>query len=289
MSLKETILKQQKSEITEHNIYKKLSRKAKNPHNKKILEEISADELKHHDFWKNITKQEVKPNYFKIRLYTFLASIFGLSFALQLMERGEEDATELYKELAKDYPAAMSIREDELKHEQKVLKLLEDERLEYASSIVLGLNDALVELTGTLTGLTFALGNGKIIGITGLIMGVAASLSMAGSEYLSSREDEEKKDSKNPIKSAIYTGIAYILTVLTLVTPFFMFANVYSALLTMLGLVLLIILAYTFYMSIAKNMRFKKKFLEMAAISLGVAIISFAFGWFIRTFVGVEV
>lgn len=123
----------------------------------------------------------------------FLARVLGLSFALKLMEGGEEDAQEFYTEVSKKYPKVKKIEKDEEKHERKLIRILKDERLDYAGSIVLGLNDALVELTGTLAGLTFAFGNSRIIAVTGLIMGVAAALSMAASGYLSSREEDVEK------------------------------------------------------------------------------------------------
>ena len=62
-----------------------------------------------------------------------------------------------------DNPAcAQKIAEDEERHEQKLLAILDEERLQYVGSMVLGLNDALVELTGTLAGLTLALQNTKL-------------------------------------------------------------------------------------------------------------------------------
>lgn len=52
---------------------------------------------------------------------------------------------------------------------------------------------------------------------------------------------------------------------------------------------MLLIFIFTFYISIAKGMNFRKRFLEMAAISLGVAIISFFIGLGIRSLFGLEV
>lgn len=281
------ILIQQRNEITEHFIYLKLSKISKDEHNKNILKNISDEELKHYNFWKNITKQEFKPNKFKIFKYVFLAKIFGLSFALKLMESGEESAQKFYSKYEKKYPKVREVIEDEQNHEKKLINILKDERLSYAGSIVLGLNDALVEFTGTLAGLTFAFANSSIIAITGIIMGIAASLSMAASGYLSSKEEENTD--QNPIKAAIYTGIAYILTVILLVLPYFIFSNVYVSLVVMLIVTVLIIAAYTFYISVAKELKFKKRFLEMALISLGVALLSFIIGYSVKLIFGIDV
>jgi len=165
---------------------------------------------------------------------------------------------------------------------------LNDYRLIYAGSIVLGLNDALVEFTGTLAGLTFAFSNNKLIGATGIVMGIAASLSMAASGYLSSLE-EEVSEAFNPIIAAIYTGISYILTVVFLVIPYLVQDDPYIALGTMIGITILIIGGYTYYISVAKAISFKSRFLKMALISLGVAAISFGFGTLVKNIFGLEV
>jgi VIT1/CCC1 family predicted Fe2+/Mn2+ transporter len=288
------ILIQAKSEITEYYIYKNIANKTKDLQNKKILNDISKDELKHYNIWKNILGQEVKPNKFKIALYTKLVSFLGLTFTLRLMESGEVDAQKFYEKAAVIYPEAKGISNDELKHEQMLIAILNDEKLSYAGSIVLGLNDALVELTGTLAGLSLAFANSNLVGITGLIMGVAASLSMAASEYLSSQEDEEKGENKfnsekSALKSATYTGIAYIITVTLLVSPYFIFSNIVYSVSAMLFMTILVILSYTSYISIAKNVSFKKKFFTMLIISLGVALISFGIGFLIKKYIGIDI
>ena len=272
-------LKQQKNEITEYIVYLKLSSIAKDEKNKKILKRISQDELEHYNFLKSITNKDVKPSRFKIFFYVFISRILGLAFTLRLMERGEGDAQAFYDEMAKKHPRAKKISKDELEHEKDLIAILNDEKLVYASSIVLGLNDALVELTGTLAGLTMALKDTKIIAITGVILGFAASLSMAASEYLSTKEENSK--SKSPIKSAFYTGFAYLLTVVVLILPYLIFDNHYEALAVMLFLAVLVIASYNYYISVAKDVNFSKRFWQMVFISFGVAIVSFIFGYFV--------
>lgn len=280
------VLKAQKNEITEYQIYSKLSEKI-NGRNKKILCEIAKDELKHYDKWKKISKRDVKPNLLRVYWYVFISSILGITFGLKLMERCERFAKEAHKKSDLNKKLTNYLAKEEYKHEKKLLNLIREERVEYAGSIVLGLNDALVELTGALSGLTFALQNGKIIAITGFIMGVAASMSMAASGYLSSREDGNRE--KNPRKSAIYTGVAYIVTVLFLISPYLLLDNVYLSLGVMLFVAILIIAFYTFYISTAKELKFGRRFLEMAIISLSVAIISFLIGLVIRKVFMVEI
>ncbi len=274
----------QRNEITEHLIYKGLAEKTKNEKNKKVLEQISDDENRHYKFWRSITKKDVKPKTFLIYYYIIISRLFGLSFGLKLMENGEGSSINFYNKLKAKVKGIDSMIRDEHKHEKLLLNLLSEERFEYASSIVLGLNDALVELTGALAGLTLALQNGKIIAIIGLITGIAASMSMAASGYLSSKEEAI---SKNPKKSALYTGIAYIITVALLILPYLIFDNVYISLIMMLVFSILIIAGYTFYITTAKSQGFSKRFIEMAAISLTVAVISFIIGYLLRKFISV--
>jgi VIT1/CCC1 family predicted Fe2+/Mn2+ transporter len=271
----------QKGEITGYKIYLKLSKKA-DKRNKQILQKIAKDELKHYNFWKSITKKEIKENKFKVFIYSLLASIFGLSFSLKLMERGEISDYYFYSRLKNKFPVVKSIIKDEQKHEKDLINLLSDERLKYASSIVLGLNDALVELTGALTGFTLALKHSTIIAVAGLITGIAASLSMAASGYLSTKEDPYQK---KPLVSAFYTGIAYLITVILLITPYLIFKNVYAALVIMLITGIFVIAFYTFYISTAKSLKFWPRFREMLFISLSIAFISFLIGLLIRKYI----
>lgn len=276
------ILAAQKNEITEHIIYKKLAEKSKDSHNKKILEQLSSDEFKHYEILKKHTKIDVLPKRFKILAYSFLATIFGIAFAIRLMEKGEEYAQQLYSaQKDKDFKVLLV---DEHRHEKELINILKDSRVEYAGSIVLGLNDALVELTGALAGLSLAIANGKLIAIIGIITGFAASLSMAASSYLSSKEEKNDKDA---FKGSTYTGIAYLITVALLVMPFIFINNIVISMATMLCISITIIALYTFYVSTAKGIRFLPKFIEMALISLSVAAISFAVGWVVRTYIGV--
>lgn len=280
------ILAQQRAEITEHHIYRRLAGRCRDPENRRVLEQVADEEFGHYQVWRSVTGQEVAPARWRLAVYVLLARLFGLSFALKLMEGGEERAQAFYREMAPHYPQVQGIGEDEKRHEKALVGLLRDERLEYAGAIVLGLNDALVELTGTLAGLTLAFRNGPLIAMTGLVMGIAAAMSMAASGYLSAQEGEGQDD---PVKSAVYTGGAYILTVLVLVAPYFLFANVFIALAVTLTLTIAIIAGYTFYISVAKELAFRPRFLRMAAISIGVALVSFVIGWGLKHIVGIEV
>ncbi len=276
----------QKKEITEHYIYKKLAEYQKDQNNKKILNEISSDELRHYNVWKEITKKDFGASKIKIFLFLFICKIFGLTFGIKFLEKGEAEAENQYRLIVEKFPQSRKIIEEENKHEEELIKMIDEERLKYVGSVVLGLNDALVELTGSLAGLTFALQNSLIVAVSGLIVGISASLSMSASEYLSTKAEENEK---NPLKSSIYTGFAYIATVSLLVLPFFIFLSPFIALFVSILIAIFIIAFFNFYLAMAKDRPFFKPFFEMILISLSVASISFGIGYIARLLIGVEI
>jgi VIT1/CCC1 family predicted Fe2+/Mn2+ transporter len=284
--LKKKVLIAQKNEITEHIIYQKLASIVKDKKNSEVLARISSKELEHYEYWKSLTQTEVRSDRIKVFCYVFISRILGLTFGIKLMEKGEGMAQDAYEGLQDISPKVREIINDEDNHERELIGLIDEERLKYVSSMVLGLNDALVELTGALVGFTLALQNTRLVAIVGLITGIAASMSMAASEYLSTKQEETEK---NPLKASIYTGFAYVLTVLILVFPYFVFENIFLCLGFVIVNALLIILLFTFYISVAKELRFKHRFFEMAGLSLSIAAVNFGIGLIIRKVFGIEV
>jgi VIT1/CCC1 family predicted Fe2+/Mn2+ transporter len=280
------LLKAQRTEITEYHVYHRIAKTLPKEENRRIVEEIADDEKRHYDIWKGYTGKDVKPNRFQIWLFTTISRVFGFTFGFKLMELGEEKAQVNYEKIADEIPEARGVIQDESDHEDKLLAMLDEESLIYAGSVVLGLSDALVELTGALAGLTFAFRDVNIIALSGLITGIAASLSMAASEYLSTRSEDTEKD---PIRAAITTGIAYVITVALLILPFLLLQNEIISLAISLTTSVVIIAVFNFYLSVAKDQPFGKRFLEMASLSLGVAAFSFLIGLLIRNWFGIEV
>jgi VIT1/CCC1 family predicted Fe2+/Mn2+ transporter len=284
--IRQKVILFQQTELTEYHIYKRLAKRIKSEENAKILDQIAEDELRHYNGWKEYTKEEVKPRWFFVWFYYIVSIIFGFTFGVKLMEMGEQAAQKNYADVAKVIPEASVYQHEEDKHEKQLIEMLDEERLQYAGSVVLGLNDALVELTGALAGLTLALQNEKLIALSGLITGIAASLSMAASEYLSTRSE---KTSKHPVRAAVYTGIAYITTVTLLILPYLLFKNYYLDLVIALTTAVVIIAIFNYYISVAKGESFRARFLEMAGLSLSVAAFSFVIGYFIRQWLGIQI
>ena len=276
----------QQNELTESVIYEKISRFAKGEENVQTLLRLAREEKAHYMIWKQYTGIEMKPETWKVIKYSLLARILGFTFAVKLMENGEKNAQDEYQILAQEVEESVAIREQEEEHEQALLAMLDEEALQYVGSMVLGLNDALVELTGSLAGFAFALQNTRLIALSGLIVGISATFSMASSEFLAARS-EGRTDA---LKSCTYTGVAYLVTVVALILPYLLLpsSQYLAALLCMLLIVILIIAGFTFYTSVAQDQPFKSRFLEMALISIGVAVISFVVGILAKKFLGVD-
>lgn len=280
------IKKMQQNELTESVIYKAIAKFAKGEQNKETLLRLAAEESAHYEIWKSYTGLELKPQRAKVLKYALIARIFGFTFAVKLMEKGEKTAQSTYDALQSEVPESIHIRNQEEEHKQALLGMLDEERLHYVGSMVLGLNDALVELAGSLAGFTFALQNTRLIALSGLIVGISATFSMASSEFLSAKS-EGRKDA---FKSCAYTGVAYLITVILLVLPYLVFntSQFIPALVCMLGIIALIIAGFTYYTSVAKDHRFLPHFLEMFLISIGVAAISFVVGILAKKFLGID-
>ena len=276
----------QRNEITEHEIYKRLSKRVKSKHNARVLSDIAEDELRHYHIWQKYTGREVSPSRWNIFKFYWIARLFGITFGIKLMEKAEENAQINYDQIAMEIPEAAAVSKDENDHEVELIKILKEDKLEYIGSIVLGLNDALVEILGTLAGLTFALQNTNLVALAGIIAGIAGALSMSSSEYLSNRS--EGRD-EGAVKSAVFTGLAYLFAVVFLVAPYLIFSSPFVALLVAVADSVFVVFIYSYYISVANDQPFRKRFLEMVILSTVVGLISFGLGYLVRIMFGIEV
>ena len=275
------VRRMQDNEATDQRVYAALAKQASLQKNSEILEKMSHDEGLHCAVWGRYTGIEAKADMFRVWLFVVLGKIFGLVFVINLMEGGEDDSAENYRKLMEELPEARSIMEDEA----QLAAMIHEEKLSYISSMVLGLNDALVELTGALAGFTLALNDNRMVGMAGFITGVAATLSMAASEYLSKKADTSEK---HPLKAAVYTGVAYMITVAFLLLPYIVFESPLVALGFCLFDAALIILGFTYFVSVVRKESFVRGFTEMITISFSVAGISFLIGWAARSWLNID-
>lgn len=275
-----------RGEYRDSQIYAALLARESDPVFRDTLKKMLTHEKKHFALWREFASQkEFSVSPLTLRLYLFMRRVLGLTFTLRFLEHAEHNGIELYKEARSHIdgefrPLFNEIIEDETRHEKELIKEIKEEKVEFISSIILGLNDGLIELTGALVGFSFAFSGPRTVALTGLITGIAASLSMASSAYMQARH-EQGKDAK---KSALYTGISYITVVILLIVPFFLFAATLSALIVMFAIALVIIFSISYYTAIIFERPFKKQFSEILLFSLGVSLISFLIGSLFQSF-----
>ena len=285
------LLSLQRMEATEAEVYRRLAKMQPDPVNQSILNGIALEEERHESVIAKMTGKQVKADASKVRRQIILAKLFGFTFSVKMMEATEQDAAAEYRKLG-----LYEIAEEEEAHEQNMISMLDEERLRYSGSVVLGLSDALVELTGALAGLTFALQNLQLVALAGLVTGIAAAFSMGASEYLSSRAE---KKAESAVKAAFFTWLSYLVTVFLLVGPYLVFQADspdfrglephVQALLCTFAIGLLIVAVFNFYVSVVEEVSFKSRFFEMAGILAVVSLISYGIGIALRGMLGIEV
>ena len=286
-SILQRILQFQRDELTSSILYEYIAGRQKDEGNRTALLEIAKAERSHYTTWKGYTGQELRPNMLKIFFYKIIHMLLGDTFTIKLFEIGETFGAQELREIEGEIPEARTIMKEEEEHEDRLLEMVDEERLHYIGSMVLGLNDALVELTGTIAGLTFALMNTRLVALSGIITGVSATLSMAASNYLAERADGNAK----ALKSSFYTGMAYLVTVALMVLPYLLLPNslYLAAFAILLAVVVMIIAVFNYYVSVVQSIPFWPRFAEMGTISLSVAAISFVIGLLAKRLLGIEI
>jgi vacuolar iron transporter family protein len=271
-------------------IFQALSERETDETFRDILVQLTDMERGHVVFWRNLAKQKtyrVKPSV--IWVYMVLRKLFGLTFVVRLMEMQEDIMVEEIREwlfhtnhhAKKDIETVLLVEEQQ---ELKLIKQIKEERVEFMGSIVLGLNDGLIELSGALTGFLFAFQNHTTVILAGVILGISASLSMASSSYLQARQER----GKDPIKSAIYTGVAYLIVVVLLIMPYLLTSNHIASLLGMLLIVIGIVSGLSFYTAVVFSRNLRQTFIEMLTFSVGTAFVTFLIGSAARSIFGIN-
>jgi VIT1/CCC1 family predicted Fe2+/Mn2+ transporter len=287
---------QAREELFAYRLYSALARRFPEGESRTMMNELARQEKSHVDFWLGVTggdEHKIAIPRLKYWLLVSASRALGPAFTIRWLERGEDKAIEAYRGLLEggqlnpvQQVQVRKMLDEEQEHEQVLERGIEDERRIYLGAAVLGLNDALVELTGGLTGLVSSIRDPRLIGFASLVVGIAASMSMAASNFLSVDIGEEGE--LRPGKAAAYTGTAYIIVVIGLVLPFFLVADRHVALGISWASAVLIIAAFSFYSAVMQGRSFLRRFGVMLAFGLGVAVISFFVGRALGALIGIE-
>ena len=268
--------------------YRELAKVETVPQFKRILEALMAHEVEDCQFWRELSSvKEVRVSPLKIGCLKLMRKVLGLTFTAKFLERNERDAVQRYTAYAEQAPPEMKARLEQIinhetHHEQELIGQIQEERVKFLGSMVLGVNDGLIELTGALVGFAVALQRPVQAGLFGAVTGIAATLSMAASAYMQARHEE----GRDPKKAAAYTGCSYLVVVALLVLPFFLLSNIHAALGVMGGEILFLIAAFAGYGAVLFDRSFTRQFIEMAAFSIGVAVLAYFIGSLVRSVLG---
>lgn len=278
-------------ELKDYTVYSAILKTETNPDFRRILTKLTEHERQHYQFWLTVSQQkELRIHPLIVLYYTFIRRVLGLTFMAKFMEHHERNAIKHYSDILERIDDNLKGRvreiiEHEQNHEWELINQINEEKVKFTGSIILGLNDGLIELTGALVGFSFAFASAPLVALTGFITGIAASMSMASSAYLQARHEK----GKNPKKAAAYTGVSYLVIVLLLIAPFLFASDLILSLALLAVIVLAIIAALSFYTSILFDRKFKNQFGEIFTFSIGVAFVSFLIGSAFRYFSGIAI
>jgi VIT1/CCC1 family predicted Fe2+/Mn2+ transporter len=245
-----------------------------------VLKKLSSTEHGHYEFWRKYVPGE-EPKLERLKMYwiLFLRRFFGLTFATRYLDRHEEKVVKEYQGLAglipeSDKVAFDAMVADEMEHEKAFALEAESSAVRYISFVVLGLADALVEISGIHAGWLGLFDKTEIAGLAGVIAGGAASMAMASAAFA-----QAKQGFKGSARlSAVYTGVSYFITALILATPYFLTPNMIEALASSLTLAVIILAITTWYSVVIQEKHFFKDFVEILIILFATTIIVFALG-----------
>ena len=299
-------------ELLDHETYLRLARVEKNVEIKELLQRLADKEKEHIDIWRTLLGDAGEaigvPAFLNFRVFMLEAmrKVLGIAFVTRLLERDEANGLERYKEglsgnalQEKDKRYLRRIIKDEQGHELAFASKVEkyEGELGYTQSIILGLNDGLVEILAIVAGLATVATTSFIVVIIGLIAGISGTLSMAGGVYLSSKsqglvqEDGGSKRKKKifPSREGYYTGIYYFLGALIAVVPFILGLQGYVGIITSIILVSIALIVASTIIAVISGTSIRRRSLEMLAISLGAAFATILFGTFVKAYFGVTI
>jgi len=276
-------------ELLGHKLYLALAARERNERNRRLLEELARDELKHYEFWSRLSGpvQLGLRDRLKLRLLLALSRVAGKTFTIKLLERGEASTVGEYKRAAAELEGELAaelarVIGDEERHESELASSLDELAVRQLGSIALGVSDAIIELTGVLAGFAGYTGSPVQVAAAGLIVGVSAALSMAAAAYSQAKHER----GKSPPAAAAFTGLFYMLTVLALVAPLLL--EVPTSLGVALSLVcaLAILAAFSFFSAVVMERPFLREYLENAAVIMTVSLVGYAFGQAVKELTG---
>ena len=256
-----------------------------------VLKHLAETEHGHYEFWKKFAPgEEAKVDKVKVCWVLFLRRALGLTFASRYLDRHEHSVVKEYKGLAglipeEDKVAFEAMVTDEEQHEKDLSDKIESAVVRYISFVVLGLADALVEITGIHAGSLGIYNRTEYAGLAGVIAGAAASLAMASAAFAQAKQGFQG----SARLSAVYTGVSYFVTAIILAGPYFFTESMVYALSASMVLAIIILTLITYYSTVISGKPFTRDFLEILGIMIAVTIVLYFFGYIAGVSTGVRI
>lgn len=300
-------------EVVDYQIYRSLSGSVKEKSLSVLLGRLAQMEKAHMELWqemagiKSSARVEI-PMLESLRMYImfFLRNVLGIAFTIKLMTRHEKLRLQEYLRAVKNLNLSSKERkqlnaviEDEKYSEATLAESLRkfQGQLAYIRSIVLGLNDGLVEVTAAVAGIAVVATSGLVVIVSGLIIGISGMLSMAVGVYLASRsgdlveEGEAKMQSMEttPSKEAFYTGAYYLFGAIVPVIPFILGLTGIWGIITAALLTSIILSTASMIIAIVSGTSIANRVREMLILSLSAVAITVVLGFIVRTYLGITI
>ena len=294
VSLSQVALESARDEYTDYLVYKRLaeSSRIKNPKMKEILDTLSKTEYRHYEFWRKYAPPDarISGNTWIVYLTLLLRIILGNSFAIKYLEKHETAVIRKYKSVKGSIPEADQREFDEMvrdeeEHENTFMDQMQGTYIKYISFVILGLADAIVEISGIHAGSLGIYHSTRITGLAGIVAGASASIAMASAAFAQAKQGFQG----SPTISAIFTGVSYFINAIILATPYFLTQSQLTAISTSIILAILIIAFISYYNSVVSQSHFLRDFSELAGIMLGASAALFLFGLLIRSLFGITI
>jgi VIT1/CCC1 family predicted Fe2+/Mn2+ transporter len=257
-----------------------------------VFEELSKTEYQHYEFWRKFSPSpaETKVSEVKVREVMLIEALLGATFAIKFLQRHEKSTHERYRSVAQFVPeqdrqAFERILRDEEEHDRRLAEQVPSTVLRYMSFIVLGLADAIVEISGIHAGSLGIYSSTKLTGLAGVVAGAAASMSMASAAFAQAKQGFEGSAKI----SAMATGLSYFASAIFLAMPYFLTSNPVYAMGASLTVAFAVLTFASYYNSVISGANFRRDLAELAGTMFGASVALLLLGEGIRMYFGISI
>ena len=257
-----------------------------------VFEELGEIKYSHYKFWAKYASLKPSEKVGKLRLYVMILieAILGATFAIKLMERHEKLDGEKCKSLRQIVPDEdraefEQLLIDEEKNATRLAEQIHSSALKYMSFVILGLADAIVEISGIHAGSLGIYNSTKLTGLAGIVAGAAASISMASAAYAQAKQSFDGSAKV----SALVTGGSYFVNAVLLAAPYFLTSDPMLALSASLSLAVVVLAFTSYYNSIISGSNFVRDFVELTSVTVGATVALLILGQAVRIHFGITV